>query len=135
MTSAFKPTLVKHKKYKLATLHNMLLCYRYFKEIRNRQMHGGGIATQLTVDAYNAFAPVASAMSMDTKEVIEHLPVVLGKPVKLKIRGVVGFCDILLRLMITIDAELSTSHYAEAVALERLRKSKKSKPTLGHATS
>lgn len=131
MSAVFRPTLIMHRKYKASTLQSMLLCYRYFKEIRNRQMHGGGIATQTTVDAYNAFAAISSSASMDTKEAIEHSAVVLGKPVKLKIRGVVGFCDILLRLMITIDAELSGTSFAEIVALERLRRSKKPKPTLG----
>ena len=131
MTSVFKPTLQQHKKYKPAVLGNMLLCYRYFKEIRNTQMHGGGVADQKTVDACTAFAPVATIAGLDTKEAIEYLPVIPGKPVKLSIRGVVGFCDILLRLMVTIDAELSGTMHAEATALERLRQSKKSRLTLG----
>ncbi len=131
MTRGFKPVFLKHRKAMPTLIDNMLLCYRYFKEVRNCQMHNGGIADAKAVTAYNDYQPVASASAMRTKEAIDHFPIVAGTPAKLSIRGVVGFCDILLRLMITVDAELSGSTAAETAALEKLRARGKQVLTLG----
>jgi hypothetical protein len=131
MTRAFQPVFARNKKYLPAQLNNMLLCYRYFKEVRNCQMHNGGVTDQKTVNAYNAYSPVSSAASMRTKETIEHFPMLLNTPAKLSIRGVVGFVDILLRMMTTIDVEISGSAMAEASALERFKAIPGAKLTLG----
>jgi hypothetical protein len=131
MTRAFKPTFARNRKYFPAQLNNILLCYRYFKEARNCQMHNGGIVDQKTVNAYLAYSPVSSAASMRTKEAIEHFPMVIDTPARLSIRGVVGFVDILLRMMVTIDVELSGSMMAEKAALDRFKKIIGPKPTLG----
>lgn len=122
MARCFKPAFATHKKYLPNLLDSMMKCYIYFKQIRNCQIHNGGIADQRSVDAYTAFAPVASASSLRTKENLEHFSVVLDKPVRLSLRGVTGFCDILLRLMITTDIEISGSELAERIVLERAAK-------------
>jgi hypothetical protein len=131
MTKAFQPQFVKHKKYLPALVDTNLRCYRYFKEVRNCQMHNGGMVDQKAVDAFNDFVPVSSGAAMKTKEKIEHLPLTLGGQARVTIRGVVGFCDILLRLMITVDAELSGSEMAEKAAIERIRESTLRKLMLG----
>jgi len=131
MTKGFKPKFVKHKKYFPAVLDNMVLCYRYFKELRNCQMHNGGMTGKKALEAFSNYAPVSSAASMKTKETIEHFPLIVGTPAKVTIRGVVGFCDVLLRLMVTVDVELSGSMMAEAAALERLRARRGHMLTLG----
>lgn len=47
------------------------------------------------------------------KEVPTHEAPVLGNPIKLHLRGVVGFSDIVMRIVSTLDAELSRSIKAE----------------------
>jgi hypothetical protein len=113
----------------------MLLCYNYFKKIRNCIIHNNGIADSKAVDAYRAYAPISSATDMRTKETILHFPVTLGDPAKLSLRGVVGFCDIILRIMTTIDIELSRSRLAEQIALERLTSTKSPRLTLNSQRS
>ena len=109
MQSSLQPGFRAHKKVHVAQLDNMLKCYRHFKEVRNCLIHNGGVADQRMVDAYLDFLPVSSASALRTKESIQHYPAVLGETTRLSLRGVVGFCDIVLRMMITIDAEISGS--------------------------
>jgi hypothetical protein len=74
----------------------MLKCYKYFKEIRNCQIHNGGVADKKVVDAFNDFLPVSSAASLKVKETMEFFPANLGDKTNISLRGVVGFCDIIL---------------------------------------
>lgn len=124
MQSALLPAFRAHKKVHAAQLDNMLKCYRYFKEIRNCHIHNGGVADQKTVEAYSDFQPISSASALNTKEQIQHYPAVLGAKTGLSLRGVVGFCDIVLRMMVTLDAEISGSSIAERVIVERIRVSR-----------
>lgn len=94
-------------------LENLLRCYRYFKECRNCLAHNGGIATPKAVDAYVDFLAVATPASLGMTEVPIHHAAVLDQPVLLNLRGVVGFSDIVLRMIVTLDAELSRSWRAE----------------------
>jgi hypothetical protein len=91
MQRAFQASFSTHKKVHELQLVSMLKCYRYFKELRNCQIHNGGLADQKAVDAYTEFYPVSSAASLKTKEGIEHFPVVLGDKTQVSLRGVVGF--------------------------------------------
>jgi hypothetical protein len=50
-----------------------------------------------------------------------HDPVVEGQVITLHLRGAVGFCDILFRMIVTVDAELCRCHQAEAVLEKALR--------------
>lgn len=124
MQSALQPAFRSHKKVHATELDAMLKCYRYFKEIRNCHIHNGGVTDQKALDAYDAFRPVSSASALNTKEQIQHYPAVLGAKTELSLRGVVGFSDIVLRMMITIDAEISGSRIAERVIVERIRVSR-----------
>jgi hypothetical protein len=109
----FYDLLASSPKNSLANLDNLLRCYRYFKECRNCLVHGSGLAGIKLVRAYNEFLSVATPAKLDVEEVPVHEGVVLGKPIKLHLRGVVGLSDIVLRMVSTIDAELSRSVAAE----------------------
>lgn len=121
MITTLQPAFRAHKKVYADQLSSMLKCYRYFKEVRNCHIHNGGKADQRAVDAYNHFLPVSSTSALKTKEALQHYPAVLGAATGLSLRGVVGFCDIVLRMMVTIDAEISGSALAEEVIVERIR--------------
>lgn len=105
--NTFYPTLINHKKKTLANLNHLLICYRYFKECRNCLAHRGGLANQLTQDKYSEFAAIASPINLNVLEVPEHFPAISGTPVKVSLRGIVGFGDIIIKIIATLDAELA----------------------------
>ena len=82
-------------------LQNLLLCYRMFKEIRNANAHSGGKATPELMEAYTAFAPVATPTDLGVKIVPKHSTPTLDKTIVLELEGVYAFSDIILRLIAT----------------------------------
>ena len=119
LKSSFYPTLSKGRYFAVANIGAMLLCYRFFKELRNCDMHAGGIADQRLSDAYTAFTAVATTTRLGVAEVPNHHPVVLGAKSQISLRGVVGFSHLILKLIATLDAELCRSDAAERVFLKR----------------
>jgi hypothetical protein len=121
LKTAFYPRYVRSAKYSWTHIENMVAAYRFFKELRNAQIHNGGIASQRTANAYRVFAPVSSKSHLGMKGALIHDPVAEGDHIKLHIRGVVGLCDILFRMMVTLDAELCRSERAEGILEQRFR--------------
>ena len=115
LKNGFYAQLAGHSKNSKAILDNLLKCYRYFKECRNTFAHNGCIAGQNTVSAYSEFVAVATETDLGVSEVPQHAPIIQGAPVRLMIRGVVGLSDIIRKIIITIDAELSRSQEAERI--------------------
>jgi hypothetical protein len=113
LAKAYFPIYAQPGKYNIAILANLLLAYRYFKEVRNCEMHHGGIADAKTEAAYHALAVVSDRASLGMGGELVIDPAVDGQPVRLHLRGVVGFSDILLRIIATVDAELCRSSHAE----------------------
>jgi hypothetical protein len=113
--TAFYPIYAASPKYSLLLIKNLIACYRFFKELRNAQLHNGGVATKEAVAAYHTFAPVSGKAALGMRGILVHDPVVEGQAITLHLRGVVGFCDILFRMMVTVDAELSRCYHAEDV--------------------
>ena len=126
---AYYPVFSSSPKYSWKQIHNLIACYRYFKELRNAQMHNGGIVDNKAEAAYLNFAVAAKKEDLGMRGELMHDPAVAGAKVHLHIRGVVGFCDILLRMMVTVDAELSRSHKAEVI-LEKAFKGANLRSTL-----
>jgi len=113
LKSAFYQPLCRGRHYSLAKLDAMLLCYRFFKELRNCSMHGGGTADQHLMDAYRDFAAVSTTALLGVSEVPEHSAPAIKTQTRLSLRGVVGFTNILLKIIATMDAELSRSKHSE----------------------
>lgn len=119
MKNSFYPTLSKRRHFNAAKLQETLLCYRFFKELRNCSMHGGGVADQRLVDAYTAFSHVATISSLGVTEVPSHHAVSIGAKVQISLRGVVGFSHLILRLIATFDAEMARADAAERVFIKQ----------------
>jgi hypothetical protein len=117
MASDVRPALMAQQGVHAKHLDEMLVVYRYFKECRNSLMHVGGKATANAVSASSDIAALA-ATTLPFK-IPRHSPVLLNAPVVLDLYGVVGFSDIVRRLILTIDAELTGSAAAEAVLKSR----------------
>ena len=119
LRDAFYNRLITNRKYSLGQLDNLLKCYRFFKETRNCIAHNGGKADQKLINAYLAFHPVATVADLGLTEVPVHILPILGTPVRLSLRGIVGFSDIIIRIITTLDAELSFAINAESELVSR----------------
>jgi hypothetical protein len=112
--------ILANKRCVPQALNNLLICYRFFKEMRNMLAHNGGIADQQCLKSYAAFQTVATTSALGLPEVPRHHAVTLNDPIKLELRGVIGLSDVILRIISTYDAELAASALAEHEVLRRL---------------
>jgi hypothetical protein len=120
LAGAFAATCRSSRRYDAARLNNLLICYRYFKSLRNSIAHQGGKADQAAERAYQDFAAIATTANLGTTAVPAHHPVVAGGDIKLELRGVTGLGDIVLRIVTTYDAMLSETDLCEKELLARL---------------
>lgn len=123
-----QPALKKHRKYPKGDIEALLSCLRFFKECRNCFAHRGGIADTRLISAEQDFKSTSSALQV--KEVPVYKPPVVDCSVHLVLRGVVGFTDVLKKVIVFTDAELALSELAEEVLKERLRDKIPKKRTL-----
>lgn len=118
MASSIYPAIAENKKNSLPHIEELMICYRYFKEARNSLVHAGGSTSSHFVSAeaaYNLLTPAQVGL----KEVPLINGYTAGSPIKISLRGVVGFGDIVLRLVSTLDVEFSKSPGAEQAFLNR----------------
>ena len=95
----------KNSDSKLSHLENYLKVYRYFKECRNCIIHSGGRTSDKLINAYNDVAGM-TPVDLDVIEVPEMAPVtVVNELVKLSLRGVVGFSQVVIKLVEVLDME------------------------------
>jgi hypothetical protein len=118
MLSDVHPCLASRAGVHPRHVEEMLVIYRYFKECRNSLMHVGGRASQQAVDASTAIGGVGGLPF----PLPRNSPLVLDQPVVLDLYGVVGFSDVLRRLVLTLDAELTSTTVAERMLVDRWRK-------------
>jgi hypothetical protein len=121
LSGVFKVVCQRSRTYSLATLNELLICYRFFKCLRNMVAHNGARANQEAVDAYSRFARIANIAALGLPEVPHHHPVTLGASIKLELRGVIGLSDVVLRIIKTYDTELSESVLAENQIKARIK--------------
>lgn len=118
---AIYPSLTRSKKYSLSHLENLLKCFRYFKELRNALLHKGKVCDGKLWGAQSAFSPFANSANLGMKFTPQHSIFGIGDPVKANLHGVLGFTEVILRMVTTIDAELSRSEAAERHLVHRLK--------------
>lgn len=112
LKSSFHPSLTTNRKYSPGHLQELLVCYRYFKELRNALIHGSGSALTKLMVAENSYTALTAA-NLGLSERPEFVPYASSSPPKLSLRGVVGFGEVVLKLVCTIDIELAASGFAE----------------------
>lgn len=109
----------KHRAY--SKIEALLHCYRVFKEMRNCYMHHGRICDEKLERAYTAYLPYANPTALGVKEVpIIHIPH-KDELIQNDLRGVVGFSHIVLKIIVSLDAELLCAKAAEVEFIERCR--------------
>jgi hypothetical protein len=104
----------KNKKCSVEKLETYLRWLRYFKEARNCIIHGGGTVGEKLKISTDDVSTINRAADIGMKEAIEYFPAPLGSDIKLSLRGVVGFSEVVRRLMVTTDIQLSRSTSAES---------------------
>lgn len=110
------------KKFVPNTIDDLLTCYRYFKEIRNSIAHNGGRATDNAKNAYNNFISAINNGLIGGANIPEHSAInAIGDPVKITYRGVIGFSDIIFRILIAYENDLCGMEIAEQEMINRVQ--------------
>lgn len=89
-----------------AYIDNILKVYRYFKRCRNCCAHGNRQFNDAAEKSYNEIKAFTKG-DCGINEFPEIAVTASGTPLKLVLRGVVGFYDILRRIMLHYDAVAS----------------------------
>lgn len=118
MESDVAVVLRKQRSYHVDKLDDLLLVYRYFKELRNSLVHQSGAATPTLVDAYTNIKGLTGA-DIGSKEFPVHHAPVIDAQTRLSLRGVIGFGGLVYSLVTTIDAVLAATTVAEQDFLQR----------------
>lgn len=109
-------------RYHIGALDDLLLCYRFFKELRNAISHNGKRANDRTLASYLEFSSAVISGKIGLAPVPDHFPITaVGDTIRLSYRGVVGFSDIILRLIASYDNELSSFEIVERELLMRIK--------------
>lgn len=112
----------RSRHYNLLHLDNYYKIYRYFKECRNCIIHNGGIADQKLLVAYNDVIGL-NASDIDVVEFPKIEPInTIGDKVNLYLRGVVGFSQIILKIVSTLDIEFIKSDNVLSYYVETLKR-------------
>lgn len=107
----------KHHDY--SKLNNWLLFYRYFKECRNAIIHNGGQTTKRVTDAYSQISSL-TATDLNVLEVPQFYATLINEPIRLSLRGVVGFSQITIKIVSTLDVELIKAKNADEYFVNRI---------------
>ena len=103
-------------------IDDLLKCYRYFKEIRNAIAHNGGRANERTKTSYDSFKAAIKDGRIGGAPIPHHSIVsAIGDPVKITYRGVVGFSDIVLRIIATYEIDLCSFAIVEQELQSRIQ--------------
>lgn len=109
-----------NKNYNLGHLQNYLFYYRYFKECRNSIIHTGGTTTANLITAYNNIKNLQKE-DIDVNEIPETFETDLDNPMRISLRGVVGFSQLILKIVSTFDVEFITCQHADEYFCNRIK--------------
>ena len=104
ITAFYDTYKTKNRNYNINKLNNWILLYRYYKECRNAIIHNGGQTTQNLINAYNSVCQF-TAQDLDVEESPNIIQTNIGDPIQLSLRSVVGFSEIVLKIVSTLDVE------------------------------
>lgn len=115
MTNCIFPALARNRKYSAQKIEELLTCYWFFKECRNSLIHRGSLVDQKVMNAYNSYHPLSkNSLGLSEKPAYASIHAV-GDQVVPQLRGLVGLADVVLRIITTLDGQLSKCQEAEKV--------------------
>jgi hypothetical protein len=106
MSTCFYPTCKSNRHYRLAQIDELMICYRYWKEIRNALAHTGGMTTSRVLTEESNLAsitPTAIGMSHVPRAQIQGL----NQSISMDLRTVNGFGEALYNIVATVDGKHS----------------------------
>jgi hypothetical protein len=104
MERAFANSVSTDKLYSDRQLEDLMIAYRYFKEVRNATTHHGGVAQGKTREAYEA-AVQLDAAALNNVVGLDDLPdLAIGQKVAVEYEHAVTLSAIILRVVFTLDA-------------------------------
>lgn len=113
MRNTMYPAYSQNPKFRLKNIEELLYGYRLFKEMRNSAIHSGRIVTAKCLNAYNAYVIHCSKAALGVTEVPEVDTMVQGAEIIPRFRGMIGFTDLVIKILVTYDAELIKTSNAE----------------------
>ena len=120
VSNFYNEYLGRNKNYALNFINRYMKIFRYFKECRNCIVHRAGQTTQRVIDAYVEIVNYTS-QDLGIKEVPQIFLNNLNDSIKISLRGVVGFSQIILKIVSTFDIELIKSNVAKSYFLSQLK--------------
>jgi len=121
MMTDYAARLRRDEYYSLLQLDDLLIAYRFFKEMRNTFAHRSPLPDQRLLDAYNALSALPAPPYGKTK--IPHIPVAPNLPVKVTLAGAQAASVVVLKLVTTLDTEMSLSAVGENEMVDRWKAS------------
>jgi hypothetical protein len=118
MKACFYPEYKNNRQYSLSHIDQLLACYRYWKEIRNAIAHAGGRATDRCIAEESRLSMLTPA-SLGMTRVPRLTALTLNAPIPIVLESVLGFGEVLQRIAVTVDAELSINESAEMIMIRR----------------
>lgn len=112
MEQSFLPVYRTEPKYSLQHIDALLALYRYHKEKRNSFMHRGGVANGIAEAAWRE-ASSLTRNDIGGKRSPVMSKVEDGKQVACMLEESLQLADVIIRIVRTIDAELSATTVAE----------------------
>ncbi len=115
----FRSVLQRDRYYSGTELNDLLIAYRLFKEVRNTFMHQGEMPISTLLSSYAALTSLP-ALPFGRSARGRSLPhVVSGDPVHITLDGAFSASTVVLKLVMTLDAEFALSAVGEREFLER----------------
>ena len=112
LLSEVQPKLITSHSTNISSLDALLKWYRYFKELRNAIAHHGGIASQRTLDSYNAASVTKLSAAGMNRDLISGAPI-LDKKVSIPLADAVLFLGLIQRLAFAFDTKYCTTIHGE----------------------
>jgi len=120
MRAAFTRSLRDRKNNVPQLIDANLTCYRGFKEVRNAWAHRGGIADAVTVQAVN-LARSLTPGQLRLKQAPLPDPAQIGSTATASLFHVIGFLQVVRRIVTTVESRLALTPTGEAAFLQRWR--------------
>lgn len=97
-----------------AGIEQLLVCYRYFKELRNSFAHNGGRISQRQMDAQSALSnSIINGKIGKVNAPDFNLALSMGDRAKASYRGVIGFTEVVLHIVAAYDCIFSKTPLVE----------------------
>jgi hypothetical protein len=115
----FRTVLEGDSYFSRSQLNDLLISYRLFKEVRNTFMHQGEMPSLVLLRCYAALTSLP-ALPFGRSVRGRSLPhVVSGDPVRITLDGALSASSVVLKLIMTLDAEFALSAVGERELLAR----------------